>query len=239
MLHRMSVINRFWRYWSGNFESARKGFDLTALVITVLLAAICVLFKVVNVQSPFKGFISNSQFASGCEIVAVIVFLGWCFLWLPFRAHEAQQAVHKVEKQNLISQVQQAEALFNTVAESKDKPAEAVSQNQKIKDSLGTYLVQLEDRILAIKKMTLLEYNKSLKKDEDMESIDLLNEIYFSLDLNLGKDESASFKSRTGVTFVSINDWGQSAFKAEKWQGMIDCLNHYAGQLKHIIEKQD
>jgi hypothetical protein len=235
----MSVIKRFWRYWCGNFESARKGFDLTALVITVLLAAICVLFKVVNFESPFKSFISNSQFASGCEIVASIVFLGWCFLWLPFRAHEAQQKIHKTEKQNLISQVQQAEALFNTVVEPKDKPAEAASPKQKIKASLEDYLAQLDERILAIKKMTLLEYNKSLKNEEDVKSIDLLNEIYFFLDLNLGKDESAGFKSRTDVTFTSINDWGQSALKAEKWQGMIDGLVHYTNQLKKIIEKQD
>jgi hypothetical protein len=235
----MSVIKRFWRYWSGNFESARKGFDLTALVITVLLAAVCVLFKVVNFPSPFKGFISNSQFAGGCEIVAVIVFLGWCFLWLPFRTHEAQQKIHKTEKENLISQVQQAEALFNTVTGAEDKPAELASPKQKTKASMEAYLVQVEERVVAIKKMTLLEYNKSLKNDEDAESIDLLNEIYFFLDLNLGKDKSASFKSRPGVTFVSVNDWGQSSLKADKWQGMIDCLNHYANQLKKIIEKQD
>jgi hypothetical protein len=204
-----------------------------------MLAASCVLCKLVNFESPIKGFIASSKFADGCEIAAIIVFSGWCFLWLPFRSHEAQQKAHKVETQNLISQIQQGEALFKTVVEPKDKPAEAVSQKQKIKDSLEAYLVQLEDRILAIKKMTLLEYNKSLKNEEDKESIDLLDEIFFFLDLNLGKAESAFFKNRAGITFASVNDWGQSAFKAEKWQGMIDCLNHYASQLKKIIEKQD
>src|SRR5208283_3130078 len=136
------------------------------------------------------------------------------------------------------SQLQQAEARLIMVAERKNKPVEAVSQKQKIKASLEAYLVQLEDRVLAIKKMTLFEYDKSLKKEEDIESIDLLNEIYFFLDLNLGKTESAWFKSRTGISFASINDWGQSAFKAEKWQGMIDNLNHFASQLKKIIENQ-
>jgi hypothetical protein len=239
MLGLMSAIKRFWRYWCGNFETPKGGFDLSVLMVTVLLAAGCVVCKLVKFQSPIKGYISNAQFADGCEIAALVIFLGWCFLWLPFRRHETQQKVLEVERQNLIAQVQQAEALFNTVAEAKDEPAETVSQNQKIKDSLGGYLVQLEDRILAIKKMTLLDYNKSLKKEDDIVSIDLLNEIFFFLDLNLGKDESASFKSRTGVTFASINDWGQSTFKAEKWQGMIDCLNHYADQLKALIEKQD
>ena len=210
-----------------------------ALIVTVMLAAGCVLCKLVNFQSPIKGFIANSKFADGCEIAAILVFWGWCFLWLPFRSHEAQQKAQKAEKQNLISQVQQAEARLKTVAEHKDKPVEAVSQKQKIKDSLRAYLVQLEDRIIAIKKMTLLEYDKNLKNEEDIESIDLLNEIYFFLDLNMGKAEAADFKkSRTGMSFASINDWGQSAFKAEKWQGMIDNLNHYAGQLKKIIEKQ-
>jgi hypothetical protein len=235
----MSAIKRFWRYWCGNFVTAKGGFDMSVLIVTVMLAAGCVLCKLVNFQSPIKGFITNAQFADGCEIAAIIVLLGWCFLWLPFRRHEAQQIVQETEKQNLISQVQQAEALFNTVAEPKDKPAEAISQKRKNRNSLEAYLVQLEDRILAIKKMTLLEYNKSLKNEEDKESIDLLNEIYFFLDLNLGKAESANFKSRSGVTFTSVNDWGQSAFKAEKWQGMIDCLNHYASQLKAIIEKPD
>jgi hypothetical protein len=238
----MSAIKRFWRYWCGNFETAKGGFDIIALMVTVMLAAGCVLGKLVNFQShfqsPIKGFIANAKFADGCEIAAIIVFLGWCFLWLPFRSHEAQQKAHKAEIQNLTSHIQQAESLFNTVAEHKDKPAEAVSPKQKIKDSLGAYLVQLENRVLAIKKMTLLEYNKSLKNEEDKESIDLLNEIYFFLDLNLGKTESVFFKSRTGVSFASVNDWGQSAFKSEKWQGMIDNLNHYAGQLKKIIEKQ-
>jgi hypothetical protein len=238
----MSAIKRFWRYWCGNFETAKGGFDIIALMVTVMLAAGCVLGKLVNFQShfqsPIKGFIANAKFADGCEIAAIIVFLGWCFLWLPFRSHEAQQKAHKAEIQNLTSHIQQAESLFNTVAEHKDKPAEAASPKQKTKGSLGAYLVQLEDRVLAIKKMTLLEYNKSLKNEEDKESIDLLNEIYFFLDLNLGKTESVFFKSRTGVSFASVNDWGQSAFKSEKWQGMIDNLNHYAGQLKKIIEKQ-
>jgi hypothetical protein len=234
----MSAIKRFWRYWCGNFETAKGGFDVSALIVTVMLVAGCVLCKLVNFQSPIKGFIANYKFADGCEIAAIVVFGGWCFLWLPFRSHAAQQKAQKAEIQNLTSQLQQAEALFNTVAEHKDKPAEAVSPNQKIKDSLGAYLVQLEDRILAIKKLTLLEYNKSLKNEEDKESIDLLNEIYFFLDLNLGKTESAYFKNRTGISFASVNDWGQSAFKAEKWQGMIDNLNHYASQLKKIIEKQ-
>ena len=233
----MSAIKRFWRYWCGNFETAKGGFDISALIVTVMLAAGCVLCKLVNFQGPIKGFIANSKLADGCEIAAIIVFGGWCLLWLPFRRHEAQQKVQETERQNLISQVQQAEALLKTVAEHKDKPVETVGPKQKIKDSLGAYLVQLEDRILAIKKMTLLEYNKSLKNEEDKESIDLLNEIYFFLDLNLGKAESAFFKSRTGITFASVNDWGQSAFQAEKWQGMIDSLNHYASQLKNIIEK--
>ena len=212
---------------------------MSALIATVMLAASCVLCKLVNFQSPIKGCIANSKFADGCEIAAIIVFSGWCFLWLPFRNHEAQQKAHEAERQNLTSQIQQAEVRLKTVAEHKNKPVEAVSQKQKIKDSLGAYLVQLEDRILAIKKMTLFEYNKSLKNEEDKESIDLLNEIYFFLDLNLGKAESAFFKSRTGISFASVNDWGQSAFKAEKWQGMIDNLNHYASQLKKIIEEQD
>jgi hypothetical protein len=198
-----------------------------------------VLCKLVNIHGPIKGFIAGYNLAGGCELAAILVFLGWCFLWLPFRRQEAQQEAHQAEKQILISQLQQSEALFNTVAEHKDKPAEAASPKQKIKGSLGAYLVQLEDRILTIKKMTLFEYNKSLKNEEDKESIDLLNEIFFFLDLNLGKAESAWFKSRTGVSFASVNDWGQSAFKAEQWQGMIDSLNHYASQLKNIIEEQD
>ena len=234
----MSAIKRFWRYWCGNFKTVKGGFDLTALIVTVMLAAGCVTCKLVNFQSPIKGYIASYKLADGCGIAAIIVFLEWCFLWLPFRRHEAQQKAHKAEIQNLTSQIKQAEALFNTVAEHKDKPAEAASPKQKIKASLEAYLVQLEDRVLAIKKMTLLEYNKSLKNEEDKESIDLLNEIYFFLDLNLGKAESAWFKSRTGVSFASVNDWGQSTFKAEKWQGMIDNLNHYASQLKKIIEKQ-
>ena len=211
---------------------------MSALIVTVLLAAGCVLCKLANFESPIKGFIANSKLADGCEIAAIVVFSGWCFLWLPFRSHEAQQKAHKAERQNLTSQIQQAEVRLKTVAEHKNKPVEAVSQKQKIKASLVAYLTQLEDRILAIKKMTLFEYNKSLKNEEDIESIDLLNEIYFFLDLNLGKAESASFKSRTGISFASVNDWGQAAFKAEKWQGMIDNLNHYASQLKKIIEKQ-
>jgi hypothetical protein len=235
----MSVIKRSWRYWCENFETAKGGFDMSALIGTAMLAASCVLCKLVNFESPIKGFIANSKFADGCEIAAIIVFSGWCFLWLPFRSHKAQQKAHKAERQNLTSQIQQAEARLITVAEPKDKPVEAVSQKQKIKDSLGAYLVQLEDRVLTIKKMTLFEYDKSLKNEEDIESIDLLNEIYFYLDLNLSKAESACFKSRTGISFASINDWGQSAFKAEKWQGMIDNLNHYASQLKKIIEKQN
>jgi hypothetical protein len=234
----MSVIKRSWRYWCENFETAKGGFDMSALIGTAMLAASCVLCKLLNFESPIKGFIANSKFADGCEIAAIIVFSGWCFLWLPFRSHKAQQKAHKAERQNLTSQIQQAEARLITVAEPKDKPVEAVSQKQKIKDSLGAYLVQLEDRVLTIKKMTLFEYDKSLKNEEDIESIDLLNEIYFYLDLNLSKAESACFKSRTGISFASINDWGQSAFKAEQWQGMIDNLNHYAGQLKKIIEKQ-
>jgi len=235
----MSVIKRSWRYWCENFETAKGGFDMSALIATAMLAASCVLCKLVNFESPIKGFIANSKFADSCEIAAIIVFSGWCFLWLPFRSHEAQQKAHKAERQNLTSQIQQAEARLKTVAEHKDKPVEAASQKQTIKDSLGAYLVQLEDRVLAIKKMTLFEYDKSLKNEEDIESIDLLNEIYFYLDLNLSKAESACFKSRTGISFASINDWGQSAFKAEKWQGMIDNLNHYASQLKKIIEKQN
>ena len=211
---------------------------MSALIVTVLLAASCVLCKLVNFESPIKGFIANSKLADGCEMAAIVVFSGWCFLWLPFRSHEAQQKAHKAERQNLTSQIQQAEARLIMVAEPKNKPVEAVSQKQKIKASLVAYLAQLEDRILAIKKMTLFEYNKSLKNEEDIESIDLLNEIYFFLDLNLGKAESAWFKSRTGIAFASVNDWGQAAFKAEKWQGMIDNLNHYASQLKKIIEKQ-
>jgi hypothetical protein len=235
----MSAIKRFWRYWCENFETAKGGFDMSALIATAMLAAGCVLGKLVNFESPIKGFIANSKFADSCEIAAIIVFSGWCFLWLPFRSHEAQQKAHKAERQNLTSQIQQAEARLKTVAEHKNKPVEAASQKKTIKDSLGAYLVQLEARVLAIKKMTLFEYNKSLKNEEDIESIDLLNEIYFFLDLNLSKAESACFKSRTGISFASINDWGQSAFKAEKWQGMIDNLNHYASQLKKIIEKQN
>jgi hypothetical protein len=235
----MSAIKRFWRYWCENFETAKGGFDMSALIVTVMLAASCVLCKLVSFESPIKGFIANSKLADGCEIAAIIVFLGWCFLWLPFRSQEAQQKAHKAEKQDLTSRLQQAEVRLKTVAENKNKPVEAASQKQKIKDSLGAYLVQLEDRILAIKKMTLFEYNKSLKNEEDIESIDLLNEIYFFLDLNLSKAEAADFKkSRTGMSFASVNDWGQSAFKAEKWQGMIDNLNHFASQLKKIIEKQ-
>src|ERR1017187_3122214 len=234
----MSAIKRFWRYWRENFETAKGGFDMSALIATVMLAASCVVYKLANFESPIKGFIANSKFAGVCEIVAIIVFLGWCFLWRPFHRHEAQQKAYKTERHNLTSQLQQAEARLKTAAENKNKPVEAVSPKQRIKDSLGAYLVQLEDRVLAIKKMTLIEYNKSLKNEEDLESINLLNEIYFSLDLNLGKAESASFKSRTGVSFASVNDWGQSAFKTEKWQGMIDNLNHYASQLKKIIEKQ-
>jgi len=215
---------------------------MVALMVTVVLAAGCVLGKLVNFQIPIKGIIgriANSRFADVCELAAIFVFSGWCLLWLPFRRHEAQQEAHQAEKQILISQIQQAEALFNSVAGNKDQPAEAASPNQKIKDSLGAYLVQLEERVLTIKKMTLLEYNKSLNNEEDKESIDLLNEIYFFLDLNLGKTKSADFKSRSGITFASVNDWGQSAFKSEKWQGMIDSLNHYASQLKQIIEKPD
>ena len=212
---------------------------MSALIATVMLAASCVLCKLVHFESPIKGFIANSKFADCCEIAAIIVFSGWCFLWLPFRSHEAQQKAHKAERQNLTSQLQQAEARLKTVAEHKNKSVEAASQKQTIKDSLGAYLVQLEDRVLAIKKMTLFEYNKSLKNEEDLESINLLNEIYFFLDLNLSKAESAWFKGRTGISFASVNDWGQSAFKAEKWQGMIDNLNHYASQLKKIIEKQN
>ncbi len=239
----MSAIKRFWFYWCENFKTAKGVFDASALIATAILTASCVLYKLGNFKSPIKGFIADSKFADGCEIAAIIVFSGWCFLWLPFRRHEAQQKAHKVERQNLTSQVQQAEARLIMVAERKKKPVEAVpveavSQNQKIKDSLGAYLVQLENRILAIKKMASSEYNKSLKNEEDKESIDLLNEIYFFLDLNLGKAESARFKSRTGISFASVNDWGQSAFKAEKWQGMIDNLNHYASQLKKIIQKQ-
>ncbi len=128
---------------------------------------------------------------------------------------------------------------FNTVVGAEDKPAEPASPKQKARAALEAYLVQLDERIVAIKKMTLQEYDQSLKNDEDTTSADLLNEIYFFLDLNLGKDEAASFKKRPGVTFTSVNDWGQSAFKANKWQGMIDCLTHYTNQVKKIIEKQD
>jgi len=234
----MSALQRFWRYWCGNFAAAKGGFSLSVLIVAVLLATGGVLCKLVNFQDPIKGWIAHYRLADGCEIAAFIVFAGWCLLWLPFRQHEAQQITNDIEKQNLISQVQQAESLFNTVAETKDPPAEAASPQQKNKAGLEAYLAQLEERIVAIKKLTLLEYNKSLKNDEDAESIDLLNEIFFYLDLNLGKDASAGFKNRPGVTFASINDWGQSAFKADKWQGMVDHLNHYANQLKQIIEKQ-
>lgn len=67
----------------------------------------------------------------------------------------------------------------------------------------------------------------------------MLNEIYFFLDLNLSKAEAAAFKqSPSSLSFTSVNDWGQSAFKTDSWQGMINNLNYYAGQLKKIIEKQ-
>ncbi len=234
----MSAIKRFWRYWCGNFETAKGGFDVTALIVMVLLAAGCVVCKLVNFHGPINGIIANYKLADGCEIAAVIVIGGWCLLWLPFRSHEAQEKAHEAERQSLVSQIQQADALLKTVSEHKDKLAEAVSLKHTIKDSLKAYLVQLEDRVLAIKQMTLLEYNKSLKNEEDIESIDLLNEIYFFLDLNLGKGVSAGFKSRPGVSFASINDWGQSAFKADQWQGMIDNLKHFASQLNKIIEKQ-
>lgn len=95
---------------------------MSALIATVMLAASCVLCKLVNFESPIKGFIANSKFADGCEMAAIIVFSGWCFLWLPFRSHEAQQKAHKAERQNLTSQIQQAEARLKTVAERKDKP---------------------------------------------------------------------------------------------------------------------
>jgi hypothetical protein len=234
----MSAIKRFWRYWCGNFETAKGGFDIAALMVMVLLGAGCVACKLVNFHGPIKGIIANYKLADGCEIAAVIVIGGWCLLWLPFRSHEAQQKAREAERLSLISQIQQADALLKTVSEHQDKPAEAASPKHTIKNSLQAYLVQLEDRILVIKQMTLLQYNKSLKNDEDMESIDLLNEIYFFLDLNLGKAESAGFKSRPGISFASINDWGQSAFKADQWQGMIDHLNHYARQLNKVIEKQ-
>jgi hypothetical protein len=233
----MSAIKRFWRYWCGNFETARGGFDITVLIVMVLLAAGCVVCKLVNFHGPINGIIANYKLVDGCEIAAVIVIGGWCLLWLPFRSHEAQQKAREAERLSLISQIQQADALLKSVSEHQDKPAEAVSLKHTIKDSLKAYQVQLDDRVLAIKQMTLLEYNKSLKNEEDIESIDLLNEIYFFLDLNLGKDVSAGFKSRPGFSFASINDWGQSAFKADQWQGMIDNLKHFASQLKKIIEK--
>ena len=238
MLCCMSAIKRFWRYWCENFEAANGGFDIFALFATVLLTAVCVLSKFTSLKGPLKEFLANPKLIDGCEIAAIVIFLLWCFL-LPFRRHETQLKVHKTEKDNLVSQVQQAEALFNSVAAPVEKPAEPASPQQKSKDTLDVYLAQLENRIAAIKKMTMLEYNNCLKNDEDIESIDLLNEIYFFLDLNMGKAESTFFKSRPGVTFFSINDWGQSEFKGDKWQGMIDALNHFAGQLKKIIEDQE
>jgi hypothetical protein len=230
----MSAIKRFWRYWCENIETAKGGFDMSALMVTVILAAGCVLCKLVNFEGPIKGFIANPKFADGCEIAAIIVFSGWCFLWRPFDRHEAQRKTHEMEKQDFFSRLQQTEARVQPVAE----PVPPMVEH-KIRDSLGVYLGKLEARALAIKKMTLLEYNKSLKNEEDIESIDLLNEIYFFLDLNLSKAEAADFKhSSAGVSFTSINDWGQSAFEGQKWPGMIDNLNHYASQLKKIIEKQ-
>ena len=57
----MSAIKRFWRYWCENFETAKGGFDMAALIVTVMLAAGCVLCKLVNFQSPYQRIYCQFQ----------------------------------------------------------------------------------------------------------------------------------------------------------------------------------
>jgi len=201
---------------------------MTVLIATAMLAWISVLFWLVNLPNPIEGFITSSRLANWCEIGAIAIFSLWCFIWLPFCRHEAQEKAHAEEKRGLKEKIQ-------TLSNTKKNEEKAAFLKKSVKEIMANQLANLESRISEIANMDWRKYTDNLDKGEDTKTNELLDKISSFLKEFVSPDSAILFRSKTGVKYTQVV--GQNFYQERlKYATTLDHLNHFAGQLKEIIK---
>jgi hypothetical protein len=221
----MAKIKQFCRYWWESVTSSKEAFDMITWILTEVAWLTVAVIELVGFSPPSNWqVLTGPYFEKAAWIVAIILALRAVF-WLPFRRHQKQESDFYSEMKILNRECQQ---LKNQLSERNTK--------QTVSELIKYHLRNLEDRILAIKKMTGIGYKNILKDGLDEETELLLDKISACLDKDIAPGTSILFLSRTGIKYKQIPGQGYFGYEEDvKKQAVVDQLEHFASQLKEII----
>jgi hypothetical protein len=170
---RKALPSRFFAYWFENIKAASDWHENGLLIVAVILGVVRAACWLSDIENPFAETVKQLS-----EDGAVILAVGWCCVWIPFRRHE------RLTKQ-----------------------FEASIAIKEIRNTLGGFIKELEDRTNKIGAMAFPDYLRDLMEFEgrpfDKTSQDLIVKIYQFIRVNVGLAEAELFHS---VTELSTND---------------------------------
>jgi uncharacterized membrane protein len=206
----------------------------------------------------WAGYVGKNETVGRCLIVACAAILGsiltcgGSFLFRLLRApakmeKEAKEKSERVEKifeevdkKNEAAHKKHVEILEHQI-QTLQSQLDDRAKRKANKDILGDYLDQLQNRIFAIEKLGLWDYEKILKEGNDQESDELVGKIRRFISENIGLGEASCFVNLSGIKLARFDEsLGSSDLmeKKKKWLHKINHLDHYSNQLREVIKQQ-
>jgi hypothetical protein len=232
--------------WISIAEGWRKSREKFGLLVDISLWLGAIAIVAFTWYSKHNSGFNEQNWESGMNYWFAIIPAGLWVIWFFYHAlkashniyleqyekTEAERKLHDVEKNALVTQLQ----AFQSKLDEKE-------HKKQVKNVLADYLQKLEYRILAIRQTEAYKYVKTIASDgTEPESTKLLKEITTFLESEGLHSEALLFVSTTGLSFSKDSRTVSSVTVSEQWElkrvWTIDVLEHYAKQLKEIINAQ-
>lgn len=244
MSNRRNTGKEFFNYWKENIKASKDSFDIIILIVIAVLCIIAAICRYGNFSNPIEEFITEAKLEKLAESGAGLFFSIWCFLWLPFRRHEAMNNTYSKQLEAQMSESNRRIAEFENLIKQKNNVEAEATLRRFEKDLLGDLLNKLEERIRFVERMTSTEFRNSLRDGKDLESLNLVSSIGCFIEKHIGSGEAAAYRSLSGIQLtefhIPLSESGMLVALEEarrKQIRMVEHLNHWSKQLKQLIER--
>ena len=82
-------MKNFWDYWKENIKQSKESFDYVMLAAAGFFTILCVASPKIGFPDWVEKTFPEHKLTWMLGYIAGFFYLGWCFVWLPFRRHES------------------------------------------------------------------------------------------------------------------------------------------------------
>lgn len=251
----MTKIKAFCRYWWESMTESKDVFDKIMWVLTAAAFISVPLIEAAGIALPKRWqALSDPQL----EKIAwdITVFLGLrAIFWLPFRRHERQLAAFSEQSSahdnaqaaslaRLESARQDEIKNLKTVVGELQKQIDDRTKRKKIKDSLGSWRMTMQNLSGQLNGIGYYEYSDETRQRFETDYLEVENAVYNYLKDNVGMSEAVSFVDVERIPKVELGsnvhlDIPSFRNRYIARQFMLNRLKFRAEQLEKAEEKLD